>query len=150
MKAVSLWQFWASAVALGEKRYETRGWATPYRGDLLIHAAKRKMTKDDHEWFEYVDGPEIFGRHGVTIDNLPYGAGLCVVNLVACHRVDESFRNPMRIQECFLGDFSDGRFAWEFRDLRPLREPLPLRGQQGLWNVDDALIRPLLNDGGGK
>ena len=40
MKAISLWQPWASAIAIGEKTIETRSWWTPHRGALAIHAAK--------------------------------------------------------------------------------------------------------------
>lgn len=39
MKALTLWQPWASLVALGVKTVETRSWSTPYRGPLAIHAA---------------------------------------------------------------------------------------------------------------
>lgn len=39
MKALTLTQPWASLVALGEKRIETRSWGTSYRGELAIHAA---------------------------------------------------------------------------------------------------------------
>lgn len=42
MKALSLWQPWATLIAIGAKQYETRGWSTPYRGPLIIHAAKTK------------------------------------------------------------------------------------------------------------
>lgn len=42
MKALTLWQPWASLIALGEKRYETRSWATSYRGLLAIHASAPK------------------------------------------------------------------------------------------------------------
>ncbi len=42
MKALTLWQPWASAVAVGAKRIETRAWSTEYRGPLAIHAAKTK------------------------------------------------------------------------------------------------------------
>jgi hypothetical protein len=31
---------WASLVALGAKKVETRSWATPHRGPLAVHAAK--------------------------------------------------------------------------------------------------------------
>lgn len=31
MKAISLWQPWASLMAVGAKRYETRSWGTLYR-----------------------------------------------------------------------------------------------------------------------
>jgi len=41
IKAISLWQPWASAMALGFKKNETRHWATKYRGPLLIHAAQK-------------------------------------------------------------------------------------------------------------
>lgn len=40
MKALSLTQPWASLVAVGAKRIETRSWRTSYRGPLAIHAAK--------------------------------------------------------------------------------------------------------------
>jgi hypothetical protein len=44
MKALTLWQPWASLVAFGEKRVETRCWTTKYRGDIAIHAAKTTPT----------------------------------------------------------------------------------------------------------
>lgn len=34
MKALTLWQPWASLVALSEKTIETRCWSTKYRGEL--------------------------------------------------------------------------------------------------------------------
>jgi activating signal cointegrator 1 len=39
VKAWSLWQPWATLVALGEKRIETRSRPMKYRGPLAIHAA---------------------------------------------------------------------------------------------------------------
>lgn len=42
MKALTLWQPWASLVALGVKTIETRSWSTKYRGPLAIHAAARR------------------------------------------------------------------------------------------------------------
>ena len=41
MKALSLWQPWASLIAAGVKRFETRHWETRHRGPIAIHAAKR-------------------------------------------------------------------------------------------------------------
>jgi hypothetical protein len=41
MKALTLWQPWASLIAVGAKTIETRGWSTSYRGPLAIHASKR-------------------------------------------------------------------------------------------------------------
>ena len=39
-KCLTLTQPWATLVTLNEKRFETRGWNTDYRGPLLVHAAK--------------------------------------------------------------------------------------------------------------
>lgn len=39
MKALTLHQPWASLIAIGAKRIETRSWSTSYRGPLAIHAA---------------------------------------------------------------------------------------------------------------
>ena len=41
MKALTLWQPWASLVALGWKSVETRCWSTKYRGPLAIHSAAK-------------------------------------------------------------------------------------------------------------
>ena len=40
MKALTLYQPWATLVAIGAKKIETRSWSTPYRGPLAIHAGK--------------------------------------------------------------------------------------------------------------
>lgn len=46
MKALTLWQPWASLVALGVKTIETRSWSTGYRGPLAIHAASTNAGFD--------------------------------------------------------------------------------------------------------
>ena len=43
MKAITIWQPWASMLACGAKQYETRSWATKYRGPIAIHAAALKI-----------------------------------------------------------------------------------------------------------
>lgn len=39
-----------------------------------------------------------------------------------------------------LGDYRDGRYGWIFENLRPLEEPIPYRGEQGLFEVPDELV----------
>ena len=41
MKAITVWQPWAQLLAEGKKHDETRSWRTNYRGEILIHAAKK-------------------------------------------------------------------------------------------------------------
>lgn len=42
MKALTVRQPWASLIAIGAKRIETRSWRTSFRGPIAIHAAKRR------------------------------------------------------------------------------------------------------------
>lgn len=50
MKALTLWQPWASLVALGEKRIETRSWSTPFNATQTARAAIATATSDAHRW----------------------------------------------------------------------------------------------------
>ncbi len=52
MKAISLLQPWATLVAIGAKRIETRSWATNYRGPLAIHASKSPKMVNKLTWDE--------------------------------------------------------------------------------------------------
>jgi hypothetical protein len=55
MKALSLWQPWATLVSIGAKRIETRSWPTKYRGPLAIHAGLTRRRELDLLCLE--DGP---------------------------------------------------------------------------------------------
>jgi hypothetical protein len=41
MKCLSIIQPWASLIAIGAKRYETRSWQTRLRGRIAIAASRR-------------------------------------------------------------------------------------------------------------
>jgi len=118
MRAITLYQPWATWIADGDKRYETRSWRTDYRGEILIHAGKfDKFLPINHDY--------------------PLGAVLAIATLAHIYptegvAVDEVERSR--------GDWSRDRFAWLFRNVRPLAEPVPCRGKQGLWTPDDDLM----------
>ncbi len=160
MKAISLWQPWASLMEAGSKTIETRGWKTEYRGDLLICSTKSGLKKSELEklllkW-EFQEGlSEKYGTRdnyglcinwpGVEIEDLPLGMALCVVELQGCIKTDKlisgncAITRYMYCLEREFGDYSPGRFAWITTNLRPIK-PFPVKGQQGLFNVDDSLI----------
>lgn len=136
MKAISLWQPWASAMAEGIKKNETRSWFTPYRGDLVICSAKRKPTNEEV-------GDAALHIHAMT---MPYGFALCVVELYGIVPTSNFHREqPTELSEAEadLGDYTPGRFAWLTRHLRTLRNPVPIVGRQSLWDLppeSEALI----------
>jgi activating signal cointegrator 1 len=62
MKAISLWQPWASLIACGAKPYETRHWAPPAEligHRIAIHAAK-KVGPENREFAQDL----MYGQHG--------------------------------------------------------------------------------------
>lgn len=133
MKAISLWQPWATLIAIRAKIYETRSWTTSYRGPLLIHAAKRFDTAQRQLCHQ-----EPFARYLIEAgydltSDLPRGAYVAVVELVEiCPTV--LLRGRLGPDELAFGDYSPGRFAWKMENVRIFPESVPARGYQGLWN----------------
>lgn len=144
MRAITLWQPWATFMALGLKRNETRGWSTHHRGALAIHASSRltgrvgsvtKFDAGDYSVPIYAerirDGIRLHRGGTVPID-CPFGAVLAIVSLIDVKSTDSSELAPEPL-EAALGDYSPGRFAWQTGSLDVLA-PIPVRGGQRLWN----------------
>lgn len=142
MRGITLWQPWASAVALGMKLYETRSWLTQYRGPLAIHAAKR-WRKDQRD---YIDGLYLnFDRARMEVlrEHVEAHRGVIVaqVELTEIHNTSV-WRMPARerLSQYPWGDFSEGRFAWRLERPVVLAKPIPFRGSQTFFTVPDELI----------
>lgn len=145
MKALSLWQPWASAIAVGAKKIETRGRRMNYRGLLAIHAAKKRSRELDNVSLALarmlrgcvdLPGPS----------DLPRGAVVAIVEVVTCREMDRAWIDEQHAIERALGDWQPGRFGIVLTCVRRLAKPYPLRGRQGLWNIgadDQAAIERL-------
>lgn len=164
MKAITIWQPWASLLACGAKQYETRSWATSYRGPIAIHAAKKnvidtmlipELVKDEMKKC-------IGAMAGTKWENLPTGAVIATAELVnvwhivyhpgpdinkarhidiGAESLTEDKHDPHfgdyfvpTDKEIALGDWTPGRYAWELANVKILPEPIPVKGKQGLWN----------------
>jgi hypothetical protein len=150
MKAITLTQPYATLVALGAKRIETRGWSTRYRGPLAIHAGKglAGMTKRQFvdllrmEPFWSVLRPLIAAElHYFRPDALPRGAIVAVADLVDILPVEQV---PPTEPERSFGDYTPGRYAWLLADARPLDPPIPATGRQGLWEWTESETAQIL------
>lgn len=132
MKTISLWQPWATAIAVGVKRVETRHWPTRYRGVLAIHAAKRWTGGQRH----FTMSECACGRLPARI---PLGAIVAIARLVDC-RPAAAVALDVSAVERIYGNYEPGRFAWMLEDIAPLAEPIPWRGSQGFFEVPDDII----------
>jgi hypothetical protein len=131
MKALSLWQPWASLIACGAKRYETRSWYTKYTGPVLICSARRRVTD-----LSYVVGlPEFRDALGISkVSELLFGYALALVEVVRC--IPATTMTPELIgSDKPFGDFTPGRWAWELKLVGRFKEPFPFIGKQGLFDV---------------
>ena len=161
MKALSLHQPWASLIALGAKRIETRSWSTRYRGPLAIHAAKRRIVNELIYFGSCWNFCGALGRRmgdqAPLYEALPFGAVIAVCELVDCRPTDsftvgelDRRRKPANMPHADLyqwsergfGDFKPGRYGWVLDNICALPEPIFYRGRQGLFNVDLPLARP--------
>ncbi|HEY1292800.1 MAG TPA: ASCH domain-containing protein [Chloroflexota bacterium] len=132
--ALTLTQPWASLVAIGAKRIETRSWGTRYRGPIAIHAAKRMSFEDEMQCFFEPFNKTLRTRDILSARDLPLGAVLAIGRLVDCQKVGEGAQRPAQNSlEFAFGDFSWGRWLWYLDDVEELDEPLPARGALGLW-----------------
>ncbi len=149
MKAISLWQPWASFIAFGRKTIETRSWSTQYRGPILIHAAKRVNKQEQKAILSMPAFNKALGLDPVECDleagleklsKLPYGAIIAQTTLIDCKHTDEIDLDQYPDQEGWLGDFSIGRYGWIFGSVFAFDEPIPYKGEQGLFEVPPAVV----------
>ena len=165
MKAITLTQPWATAVALGSKRIETRSWKTNHRGAIAIHAAKGYSVDDllhkssSWTWCGALrDAGLTMGGGSNLIDLLPFGAIVAVANLGDCRPTDsftqgelDQPRSPggdrhdlYNWTERMMGDYALGRFGFRLDDVRRLERPISCRGSLGLWNLPTLAERELM------
>ena len=127
MKVLSIIEPWASLIANGKKSIETRSWKTSYRGELYIHASKKKERVTQHIQELMALMPDI---------KMEYGNIICKCNLVDCIYMDEKFINKIKENkiEYLCGEYSIGRYAWILDNVEMLDEKFPARGKLNIWN----------------
>lgn len=149
MKAISLWQPWASLIAIGAKPFETRSWAPPKAligQRIAIHAAKvtldQVLARDAlsastaREVVLAFRRPEDRNNNApITlreIEHLPLGAVVCTAVLSEAFQIKPATAwapDP-------FGDYSPGRWIWVLDHVRRLAEPIPWKGRQGFFDVE--------------
>lgn len=143
---ISLWQPWATLMAIGAKPEETRSWETLYRGPIAIQAA---LT-----WNKTLARRSCTGRFGAALnaagvtvttwkagDSLPKGKIVCVVDLLDCVRITTENAPSADSDSFAFGDYTPGRFSWRTANPRRAIIPIPYRGRQRIFSVPVSLLR---------
>jgi hypothetical protein len=140
IRALSLWQPWASLMAIGAKKIETRSWPTDYRGLIAIHAAQKwdRDLRDQCLAHPFCD--RLFDDgHYENSTKLPRGGFVAVGKLRHCLSTtrDARFIPSEKSDEFWFGDYSEGRFMWVFDEIWKLSSPVYAIGQRNLWTLDE-------------
>jgi hypothetical protein len=132
MRALSVRQPWAWAIACAGKTVENRTRGTRYRGLLAIHASKTVYRAD-------LDEPSILTAimmKEFEIDEAAsrLGAVVAVADLTGCHGPDgcTGTCSPWAVR---------GQHHWNLHDVRPLPEPVSCKGALGLWRLPEDVER---------
>lgn len=121
MKAITIHQPFASAIAFGVKRYETRTWKTHFRGKIAISAGKKTVPEEFKQYFE--------------MDVYPMGCIVCITEITDCILMDKKLIDSIDDREFNLGDWEIGNYAWKLGTVE-IFKTIPVVGKQGLWDWD--------------
>jgi hypothetical protein len=140
MRALTLWQSWAWAVAAGGKAVENRPWPPPRNMlgvPFALHAGKR-WDPDGEDFIRKLTG-------------IPAGDPLvesrgAVIGIATVERIVRADALPGTDQhpETLTVDqrpWFFGPYGWVLRDVTHLARPVPCRGFQMLWTLPDDVER---------
>ena len=136
MKALTLFQPWASLIAARVKQHETRTFKPPAGliGErVAIHAGQTLLLEAGNEL-----GPILHREFGERwAFELPRGAVLATATLAGCYPTKERL-NQITAEDWICGDWTPGRWAWHLTDVTPLPKPVPCPGKRSLWEWDGS------------
>lgn len=139
-KGISLWQPWATLIAIGAKHIETRSWPTDYRGPIAILATKD--WKPEGVFALSNDAiKQALAEAGLTQEKIPLGGIVAVADLVDCFQFAEGF-DPGEPEKHF-GDFTPGRWGLKLENIHALPALLSCAGAQKIFDLPEEAIAEL-------
>lgn len=128
LRALTVWQPWAHAIACGAKCVENRTWQPTelQPGDYLaIHAGSHVVTLEDVHELRAIAALSFVPVEPCRVGDLPLSAIVAVVIYRGCvtKRDDPWFTGPI---------------GWELSDAVAI-DPVSCKGARGLWTVPDAI-----------
>jgi activating signal cointegrator 1 len=145
MRAISLWQPWATLLISGVKKIETRDWPLRYNGWLAIHAAKKWDRQIEQACLEpglreAIVAADPHGRFAPQ--HWSRGAIVGMVNITKVVKYEDSLRHKLALttRERACGLYEPGRWLWICNTAIAFKEPVPWKGSQGLFEVDEHAL----------
>jgi hypothetical protein len=156
MKALTIWQPWASLIMIGAKPHEFRGYAAPRfvrNRRIVIHAGARAVKPlEVEDLLRRIDAEasgeaEFEERTCLDLDK----ARELLLKVRASYKYQLLPRSmalgtvlvgePIQSCDLFKIDVADSdrgafNWAWPFTDIRHFEPPIPMRGAQGFFEAN--------------
>ena len=149
VRALTLRQPWAWAVAEGGKNVENRTWGTSWRGLLGVHAGSALDEWGSHDQRVLAARQALglpIGRHWPA--DLHRGRFVAVAELVDVHPAGRGCCDSPWAQrwQADITDQADQVHHWVLQRVTPTLEPYAAKGRQGLWRPDPVRASQLWLD----
>jgi len=146
LRGLSIRQPWAFAIAKAGKTVENRSRGTAFRGLLAIHASQiydEEAALPTPAALSLLMDAAIAELRGTPDPALTRGAVVAVATLDECHWYADC-RSFEGTSERLCTEWAMTlQWHWSLADVRPLAEPVPCRGQLGLWTVPEDAERAI-------
>jgi hypothetical protein len=143
VKALTIWQPWATLIMIGAKPHEFRGYPAPrfVRGQrIVIHAGARpvkpeaqgSVSVEDRTCLDLDKARELLLRvrasykYRLLPTSMALGTAICGAPIQSC----DLFK--MNVADSDRGAFN---WAWPLTDIRHFEPPIPMKGAQGFWDA---------------
>lgn len=157
MKALTIWQPWASLIMVGAKPYEFRRWDYRTRdrslegSRIVIHAGARKVQPHEVQRLLL----DLWAGEPTGLDREPARQLLIKIGfkpgdggpmLPRAHGLGTAILGkPRKSSEIFGRGRGDSDridhtiWAWPLSDIEPFEPPVPMRGMQGFWTWPERI-----------
>lgn len=151
IRVLSVAQPFAALIVAGIKPVENRSWATPYRGQICVHASqsRRWLTAETRAWLADIADDDLkladwLADHwpaGRSPKSLSISAIVGRVEVVDCREAE-----AVRLAELTPWHALDG-FAWRLANPARFNTPIPCGGKLNLWKPAVELAEKICAQG---
>ena len=158
MRALTLWPEWAWAIINLDKNVENRVWPGPvYNKSIALHAGKKiggsLFSESDSVFMMTEKAIEAGWSYQKSSDpwndgNFEKNGMVVEFSIDAVKNISGRIFALAEIESCIMGSTSawaaEGQWNWLLKNIHILKNPVPCRGQQGLWYLPSEVEAEVL------
>ena len=96
-------------------------------GQLLFMPQKKRPTYREQELIQ---------KYSIPHKKIVFSVPVLICEIEDCIPITEDFIKAQSKKELDFGNWQEGNFAWKLKVIQILENVDPIRGQQGLWDIN--------------